>query len=413
MRSLYDNERKWMGAALGVLLALCLGQCWTQAAAGTNDNNTPALQAEEVRGIWMWSSAVASRGAEPVAAELAQHHINKVFLLVKGASGNVCYPSKLAPCRPSGQDLLKEMLEACHKHGIEVHAWFVFNADNAWGAKHPGDAMYHAGKAEAWSKGPYSKADDRQRIPICPLAEDYRNYFKGLVQEVLEKYPVDGIHLDYIRYGHVCYCFCPRHQAFAAQHGIAVEHVRDAIYKTFYAPQKQSSYYFDRYRAGDKDVAGWVSLRQEEINSAVKEIRAMVKSKKPSLALSAAFMPEGGEADDTFALCHYAQNYATAGAELDYILPMTYGKSAKWIVQITHTAEQRSHRPVYSGLWASDEMSGVGVPGDEIDSAKTGPTNAPPLQLGEKVQALRKQGIKGFVLFRYGAAMDRVWKELP
>ncbi len=362
----------------------------------------------------MWSSALQQESGEQIAAHLAEHQINRVFFLVKGYSGRVCYPSKLAPSQRSGRDCLREILTACHKRGIEVHAWFVFNSDDHWGTKHPEDAMCHVGKPDAWGDGPYSKKDSQSSIPICPLSQGYRSHFKGLVREVLAGYEVDGIHLDYIRYGHMCYCFCPRHQSLAASNGIAMANVRKAIYKTFYAPRKQSSYYFDRYRAGDHDVTRWVGMREEDINTAVNEVRQLVKTTKPTLALSASFMPEGGELDDAYARCHYAQNYATAGSQLDYILPMTYWNSPLRVAQIARNAEQKSHRPVYSGLWASEAKA---TPPDkqERDDSVSAPISrvVSPLKLSQHIQVLREQGIKGFVLFQYGTMTERLWKELP
>jgi uncharacterized lipoprotein YddW (UPF0748 family) len=394
------------------LLALALAP-GAGAASATAANQEKAQSPEEVRGVWMWSSAVERNGAEAIAGQLAQHHINRVFFLVKGYSGKVCYPSKLAPAPEPGKDSLQEILAACHKQGIQVHAWYVFNGDNYWGEHHPEDAMYHVGKASAWDQGPYSKKDDPQKIPICPLSTGYRSYFKSLVQEVLDNYDVDGIHLDYIRYGHACYCFCPKHQAAAAKQGIDLAKVREAVYKTFYAPKQQSGLYFDLYRGGDRDVTQWVNMREEEINLAVKDIREIVKGKKPSLALSASFMPEGGETDDAYALCHYAQNYATAGSQLDYILPMTYWKTPQWVVQIARNAEKKSHRPVYSGLWAAEQPANPAIKEGDNDSSQVAPASVPALKLREDVEALRQQGIKGFVLFQYSTMTDQLWKELP
>lgn len=362
----------------------------------------------------MWSSALQQESGEKIAAHLAEHQINRVFFLVKGYSGRVCYPSKLAPSLRSDKDCLKEILTACHKRDIEVHAWFVFNSDDHWAAEHPEDVMYHVGKPDAWENGPYSRKDSQSNIPICPLSKGYRSHLKGLVREVLAGYEVDGIHLDYIRYGHMCYCFCPRHQALAATNGIAMANVRQAIYKTFYAPRKQSNYYFDRYRAGDRDVTRWVGMREEDINAAVNEVRQLVKTTKPALALSASFMPEGGELDDSYARCHYAQNYATAGSQLDYILPMTYRNSPLRVAQIARNAEQKSRRPVYSGLWASEEPDNPPPRQEQNDPAPASPAGGTsPLKLSQHVQVLREQGIKGFVLFQYGTMTERLWKALP
>ncbi len=364
----------------------------------------------------MWSSDMRQEGAEAVAERLAQHHINKVFFLVKGTSGRVCYPSKIAPASPAGQDALQAVLDACHKRHIEVHAWYMYHADNAWGSKHPDDAMWRAGKADAWNLGP-QRASDGQTIHICPLSQNYLAYLRSQIREVLDRYPVDGIHLDGIRYSHALYCFCPRHQALAATNGIHLDKVREAVYETFYAPQKKREHYFNLYRAGDRDVAAWVGLRGREIDQAVKAVRDVVKAKSPALALSASFMPEGGERDDTFALCHYAQNYASAGAQLDYILPMTYhktfGRTPAWVVQVAQNAEKKSHRPVYSGIQAFGPDSTKVTAEGKDKAAPDRSGGASSQDLREAVLAVEKQGVKGFVLFRYGSLTDQMWEALP
>jgi uncharacterized lipoprotein YddW (UPF0748 family) len=395
--------------------------CWLTQAGGAGPAPAAAPEkairaAEETRGVWMWNSDMRQEGAEAVAERLAQHHFNKVFFLVKGTSGRVCYPSKLAPGSRAGQDGLQAVLDACHKRHIEVHAWYFYNADNVWGSKHPGDVMWRAGKPEDWDLGP-QRPNDAQVIHICPLSQGYLAYLKSLIQEVLDRYPVDGIHLDGIRYGHALYCFCPRHQALAATNGVDLAKVRDAIYSTFYAPARKRDQYFNLYRAGDRDVAQWVGLREKEIDQAVKQVRDLVKARNPSLVLSASFMPEGGERDDTFALCHYAQNYASAGALLDYILPMTYhktyGRTPDWVVRIAQNAEHKSHRPVYSGIQAFGRDPTKVTADAQDKAAGPGSTGASSQDLRQAVLAVEKQGVKGFVLFRYGSLTDQMWEALP
>jgi uncharacterized lipoprotein YddW (UPF0748 family) len=399
-------NKKWASTAALIAL-LGFGFLATGMGSVTLEPGLSA-PAEEIRGVWMWASSVQEEGAEAIAKRLAQHRINRVFLLVKGYSGKLCYPSDVIPGAKSERDLLKEALQAFHARGIEVHAWYVFNSDNYWGKSHPDDIMHHAGDPRAWEKGPYSKNEDPSRLLICPLSAGYRSHFKAMVEEVLEKYAVDGIHLDYIRYGHVCYCFCPRHQARAASRGIDVAKVREAVYATYYAPRKDAELYFKLYRQGDKNIKEWVTMREEEITSAVKELRALVKSKRSTLALSAAFMPEGGRPDDAYALCHYAQNYATAGSELDYILPMTYWEPSPVVAQIALNAEKKSHRPVYSGLWAASERVAESESGRPTSPMAT----APVLKLRNDLRIIQESGVKGFVLFRYGTITEELWKEI-
>jgi uncharacterized lipoprotein YddW (UPF0748 family) len=237
---------------------------------------------------------VSQRGAEKVAEQLRRRHINRVHFLVKGYSGEVCYPSKLAPVLPGGNDTLKEFLEACHKRNIELHAWLMFNADTQWGRLHPGDAM-------------------------C----------------------------------------------------------------------------------------------REEIDLAIKDVREIVKHKKHSLVLSAAFMPEGGEMDDTFALCHYAQSYTTAGAQLDYTLPMTYSKDPQWTALITRNAQSKSHRPAYSGVWASERPALYGELESDGLSVNNSQGSASTPGLEANIETLREEGVKGFVLSQYNTISERMWSRLP
>ena len=75
----------------------------------------------------------------------------------------------------------------------------------------------------------------------------------------------------------------------------------------------------------------WVQQQQDEITSMVREVREAIQKRKPKVQLSAALMPEGGEKDDAFALCNYAQNYREIGKYLDFICPMSYEGSFQQI----------------------------------------------------------------------------------
>ena len=136
------------------------------------------------------------------------------------------------------------MIAACHKRGIEVHAWLIYHGDRRWVTNHPKDAAYDAGIPIAWDDGP--KPANNQKI--CPLAGEYREYFKGLVRDILDNYDVDGIHLDGIRLSHIVYCFCPRHRQKARELGINLEHVRQTVFNSRYARMRFEGVYVDAYR---------------------------------------------------------------------------------------------------------------------------------------------------------------------
>jgi len=375
---------------VAAFLLAVLGGGMTVSAAGGH-------QEYGVRGVWLWGSTVRDVGAEAIAKDLEANHVNVVFLLVRGTAGTAGYNSSLAPVVDPSRDVLAEMIAACHPRGIEVHAWFVFNQDKAYTDAHPEDRVWHRGKPDSGDK-PYEITDGK----VCPDSQDHLEYTKAMIREVLENYDVDGIHLDYIRYGHAVYCFCPHHYEKAADLGIDIERVREALGKTFYsgpwgAPDPQ--YIFDAYEneayPEHRDVKAWMDMRADEVRAAVESMRNVVKEVKPNAAFSASLMPEGALADSkTFALCHYGQRYCDA--ELyDFICPMAYhvdyGKTPAWVGTVTQGAITDSNgKPrVYAGVQAYGKVTAQ--------------------DLAEAVKAARLSGADGFVLFKYGDISGEEW----
>ena len=365
----------------------------------------PATARQEygVRGVWLWGSTVRQLGAEAIARDLEANHVNVVFLLVRGTAGTAAYKSRLAPpADPDNpdRDVLAEMIAACHPRGIEVHAWFVFNHDKAFADAHPEERLWHLGKADTGYQ-PYEVTDGR----VCPDSQTHLEYTEAMIREVLENYDVDGIHLDYIRYGHAVFCFCPRHYEKAKNLGIDIENVRKAIARTFYdSPYgpKDPEYVFRAYEREDypehRDVRAWMDIRAAEIRAAIESMRRVVKQIKPNVAFSASLMPEGALADSrTFALCHYAQRYSDA--ELyDFICPMAYhaeyGKTPDWVGTVTQgaIAESNGKARVYTGIQAYGKVT--------------------PQELVAAIKAARLSGADGFVLFRYGEISAEEWSAI-
>lgn len=346
---------------------------------------------EKPLAVWLWGSTARSQGAEAVAKSMAEHKVTDVFLLVKGTAGTVGYPSAIAPSGAGGADTLSDLIAACRPLGIRVHAWFVFSEDEAYAKAHPEDRIWHHGKANTEFK-PFA-IDGK----VCPASMDHLEYMNSLIREVMENYDVDGIHLDYIRYGHVVYCFCPAHVEKAAKLGINVDRVREAIFKTFYASPADPDYFFNAYTAGDPDVAAWVEMRRSEVREAAAGMRAAAKSINPNVVFSASLMPEGAAADSrSFAMCHYGQSYEDAGKLYDVVSPMAYhidfGKPPAWVGDIVRgTIQAVGDVPVYIGLQAySDKCTP-----DELKAAALAGLDA---------------GAAGVSLFRFGSMTDPLWE---
>lgn len=208
-----------------VLLTFAIMQMALASAQKTlfSYNNPQPLH--EVRAVWLttkqsldWpkTKATDARSIQRQKQELRNilddlHyvHINTVILQTR-IRGSVIYPSKYEPwdaCltgtpgKDPGYDPLQFCIDECHARGMECHAWVVSipldkqNVQNSYGdasvaSKHP-ELCRTAG-------------EEMFMLPGNPATADY---IANICREITEKYDVDGISLDYIRYPESLYKF--------------------------------------------------------------------------------------------------------------------------------------------------------------------------------------------------------------
>ena len=95
-------------------------------------------------------------------------------------SSEARWEKELAHHSRSGFDPLDALFKAAHARGIEVHPWFtVVKREDDW-------------RSEYAPRGTPQYAYDVHRPA-------FRDYIVDIIAEVIRKYPVDGINLDYIR----------------------------------------------------------------------------------------------------------------------------------------------------------------------------------------------------------------------
>lgn len=169
----------------------------------------------EVRAVWLttiggidWphSYAQSERSAEKQKEELRaildrlqKANINTILLQTRIRATTI-YPSQYEPwdgClsgfpgKSPGYDALQFAIDECHKRGIEVHAWVVTIPVGKWNS--------------------YGCRQLRKRFPrlikrigqdgyMDPEATQTGCYLAEMCREIVQRYDVDGIHLDYIRY---------------------------------------------------------------------------------------------------------------------------------------------------------------------------------------------------------------------
>src|SRR5688572_5244566 len=132
--------------------------------------------------------------------------------------GCTAYPgSEVAPQYPKfdGADVFAIALDEAKHRGLRVEAWVSYgfyayftpdaSKDKSMGAildKHPelaavdakGQKRIHRSFGDFYS--------------MCPANPESHKILGRLIQDVLAKYPVDGIHLDRIRFPEADFCFC-------------------------------------------------------------------------------------------------------------------------------------------------------------------------------------------------------------
>ena len=88
----------------------------------------------------------------------------------------------------------ERLLEECHKRGMECHAWMVTIPLGA--RRH----MNSLGKQAVTSKQPGLALLYKGEYYLDPGNPKTKEYLMSLVNEVIQKYDVDGVHFDYLRY---------------------------------------------------------------------------------------------------------------------------------------------------------------------------------------------------------------------
>ena len=169
---------------------------------------------QEIRAIWLTTNYGLDWPSRPIRSavdielqkselcnildKIQESKMNVVFFQTR-IRGDVIYPSEIEPWSRfvtrsydavSDYDPLKFAIEACHQRGLECHAWFV---------------VYPMGKVKLINRD--VNGNDRHltkdiggEFYLDPGKPDTSQYLLMLINEMVKKYDLDGIHFDYIRY---------------------------------------------------------------------------------------------------------------------------------------------------------------------------------------------------------------------
>ncbi|MGQ9665347.1 MAG: glycoside hydrolase family 10 protein [bacterium] len=281
------------------------------------------------RGIWVRGISIASPESIPKILDLAQQlKITDLYIQVV-VGGYAYYKSEILPRSEylaknssSDYDPLDSILKLAKKQNLKIHAWV--NTLLIWSMDNLPDSSRHINYTHPdwFLKDLYGRSMldylpvERQDLGIegtflDPKIEGVREYLKEICSELLAKYDVDGIHLDFMRYPGIfwgiddtmlCALLC----------GLNTKDMRWLTLTRY--PRLNL---FDRWVIYNFYLAN--IGRQKSIKKLVEDIYSTVKKFDDGRFLSCAVVASPGRA-----LYQYAQKWWEWDGVIDYPVVMSY-----------------------------------------------------------------------------------------
>jgi len=348
---------------------------------------TPILPNNEVRAAWVVRDALVSRTDVDRAVDYAiRARFQLLFVQVRGR-GDAYYRSSIEPdgfslARPIAEfDPFDYFLTRCHEAGIAVHAWV--NVFLVWsdGSRTPPARHVVAEHPDWLVSSSYGVRMDERPVEdwleqghtgyfVSPARPDVREYTTRVIQEIASRYPVDGIHLDYIRYPGPQFDFSPAERtAFTLAYGV------DPLAFVGRSGTDLSDS-GDPVLAKPGNGALLDSLHVEWRAAQVESLVVAVRRAIGALPLSAAVIPEPEKArvDEGQDWMRWLRTGA-----MDFVVPMAYTYEPDDLVRLVVTYRRMI------GL----ERVLMGLP--VFDGRER--------YLGYSVSLLRREGVTGYCLF--------------
>ena len=369
-------------------------------------NNMAAPPPNEVRALWVVREAMTSPSEVSKMVKSAKEAgFNTLIVQVRGR-GDAFYNARWEPRASSLEnessdfDPLAQTIQEAHAAGIKVHAWIntFLVADAAILPKSPDHAMYkhpewlavprgiatelYRGdpKSQTYSNTLVSYAQNNKEelegIFFSPAHPGVKEQIYNLWIDITERYDVDGLHFDYIRYPNEQFDFSRT----------SLDRFRSELEKTMSAEERK--------RLSDvsaNDVLVYVNtypdryaqFQRDQVTDLVERVYQGVKARKPQALVSAAVF-----ANDKDAYEKRRQDWKLwlKRGILDVVCPMAYSKeTATFARQIEVAVGAKGNNQVWAGIgsWLIPVNSSL-----------------------EKVSVAREKGAQGFILFSYNAAVQ-------
>jgi uncharacterized lipoprotein YddW (UPF0748 family) len=382
----------------GILALALVGGVWTAPWSALSGN---AADVPEIRALWVTRSSLTSAASITGLVQTAHlQGFNTLLVQVRGRA-DAYYSSDMEPRaadlarQPASFDPLAAVLSEAKRNGIHVHAWVSLNlvssavelpaSPDHLVYRHPEWLMVpraiaqdlarldpanpgYVGKIARWTRGELESVEGLYASPLQPEAAAYT---ERVIADLARRYALDGVHLDYARY--------PNQQFDYSRFAIA--EFRADIRPRLDAGARRdidAAAEDDLFAYPDRLPAEWKAFRRARLTALVAKIRQRVRAARPNAVVTSAVFPDPQEAFDD-----RLQDWrGWLGAHLvDAVAPMAYTQEpARFAEQIAAARDIAGGRAVWAGI---------------------GAYRLTPAQTVENIQAARRVGAAGFVLFSY------------
>ena len=231
-----------------------------------------------VRAIWV--TRFDYKSADDVVRiinDCADGGFNTVLFQVRG-NATAFYNSAFEPWDDAlggsdpGFDPLALACRQAHQRKVQLHAWV--NVMPAWkGTKPPANPEQVYNKHPEWFW--YDQTGVRQPlssfyVSLNPCLPEVRAYLVDVFRDLAKKYPIDGLHMDYIRFPN---------EPPAIPKDSTIDYPRDAATLALYLK--------DTGLTPEADPEAWKQWRTAQVTQTVADIHAMLRRTKPKAVLSA------------------------------------------------------------------------------------------------------------------------------
>ena len=319
----------------------------------------------------VWGGPDYSEGPDGVARavdRLGRAGFDLIIPFVECEGGSVKYHSKIAHIDPAFKDwdLLAVLAEEAEKARLKVHPCL--------------DPFRGGAHSPIKDERLYVRNREGKLVPwLCPASEETHQVKLDLYEELMDRYPIAGVHMDRIRYDSEDECFCERCRSeFKAEVGVDPLEIGKV---------SEFNVYSERGRNRKHPAwAEWIEWRAGWITKFVEELSALTKSRDKEL--SAAVFMEYPEC-----IVYEGQDWGDWGERglVGYMMPMTYTNSTLMVQRRTrnHVGQVKGGCPVWEGLGKRSSRS-------ILDTEA----------LVEQTRAAMEEGAEGIVIFAYSSLTD-------